>query len=493
MNPPPHSLDSAPGPALGPPALAELANAGLQKLWLLSAAHLVLQLRLPGRNLHAVVDARGAGGALLELVELRPAPPEPALPSQANLRRLLEGARVLAVRAERFAEGEGARKTSLRLTLESPQGPRALVAEARTQLLFVLGADAKGEGERILWAAPGAPEERRSGARWPAVVEAALETAAVRESGAGVHAEREAIDAKVAAQRQAALAREVKARLKKLLRTQAAVEGDRERARSGEGERRNAELLLPHQSKIARGASTATVPDWSQLDDEGKPLLVTLRLDPAFPAAENAARWLRHAQRVRAALPRIEERHAELGRSIERLRALGERLAAASGPSVLAALEAELGQASRAGAARASGGARAPAQARRQPFRTFVAASGARILVGRSAKDNDALTRLAKGNDLWLHARGVQGSHVILPDPGEAPDATTLGEAALLAAHFSSGRGEDEVLVSWTRRKFVRKGKGAAPGAVTFTQEKTLRVRSDEGALSRLLAGERSQ
>ena len=101
----------------------------------------------------------------------------------------------------------------------------------------------------------------------------------------------------------------------------------------------------------------------------------------------------------------------------------------------------------------------------RVPYRTFTSQSGARILVGRSARDNDELLRAARGNDLWLHVRAVQGSHVIVPDPGEAPDPRTLRDAALLAAHFSSARGVAGAEVAWTRRKYVKKPKGAAPQA----------------------------
>ena len=55
--------------------------------------------------------------------------------------------------------------------------------------------------------------------------------------------------------------------------------------------------------------------------------------------------------------------------------------------------------------------------------------------VGKSAKDNDALTlRHAKPNDLWLHVRGMPGSHVLLrARAGEDPDRTTLKAAAAMS------------------------------------------------------------
>jgi predicted ribosome quality control (RQC) complex YloA/Tae2 family protein len=79
---------------------------------------------------------------------------------------------------------------------------------------------------------------------------------------------------------------------------------------------------------------------------------------------------------------------------------------------------------------------------------------------------------------------------VVVPDPGEAPDPRAVRDAALLAAHFSSARGADATEVAWTRRKHVRKPKGAAPGTVTYSQERTVRVRLDPEVLRQLLASE---
>ncbi|MBS2020894.1 MAG: DUF814 domain-containing protein [Deltaproteobacteria bacterium] len=487
-------------------------------MFLLSPARAVLQLRVPGQNVLVLLDAHEGKAAR---VEVRPASPEPALPAQATLRRQVEGGRVLAIVRERFAGAEQAKKAALRLVLETSEGPRALVAEPRAQMIFVLGVDAQVPSrERVLWAPPGAPLERRSGTVWPACVReghsatareperAAAEEerdpgaadARIPEAGAGgaklpealIAAESSSLEASAQAQLVLArgqLVRQLESRKKKLVRTREAVLADRARAQTSAQERQAAELLLPMQSKIPRGAKEARVPDWSQLDDEGKPAELVLKLDPAISAAENASRWLKRAQRYQAALPRIDARVREIEQSIDVCSRLLEEAAQVEGALSLRTLTAEVARALPKERTQARV-ARRDEPERRLPYRAFRATNGARIFVGRSAKDNDALVRSAKGNDLWLHARGVQGSHVIVPDPGEAPDARLLGEAAMLAAHFSSAREADGADVAWTRRKYVRKSKGAAPGAVTFTQDKTLRVRADEAALQRLLATE---
>ncbi len=482
-----------------------LFGAALQKLWLPSAQLCVLQLRVPGRTLLVVMDARLAIAAV---APERPTAPDSSPRSQATLRAALTGARLDGARLEQVD-----RVPLVRMLFSTPQGPRTLIAEQGAGLLLL------GEAGRIVWAAAGAGEKRRPGATYPATIEepggdsdrpgaaraagAPADRAPVQDplaqatpAGDDVPFDSAEIVRRAVAQEEARglearrreLAGRLKTRAQKLRRTLAAVEEDAARAARAEGDRKQAELLLPHQGRIARGAKEARVPDWSQLDDEGQPREVVLALDPALSAAENAARWLKKSKRYQAAAGRIAARRAEVAEDLARAESLRARAAAAPDISALLLVQGEAGPAGPAGAER---GPRAGAPRPRLPYRSFRSMSGAQILVGRGARDNDTLTlRVARGNDVWLHARGVQGAHVILPGAGDAPDARALGDAALLAAHFSSARGADFAEVAWTRRKHVRKPKGAAPGAVVFSQEKTVRVRIDEAHLALLLKSE---
>jgi predicted ribosome quality control (RQC) complex YloA/Tae2 family protein len=114
------------------------------------------------------------------------------------------------------------------------------------------------------------------------------------------------------------------------------------------------------------------------------------------------------------------------------------------------------------------------------------------VRVGRGAKDNDQLTfRHAGPEDVWLHARQVPGSHVVLrwSDAG-APPARDLEEAAALAAIHSKARSSGTVAVDWTRRKHVRKPRGAPPGRVMVSHAKTLFVAPDAALEERLREGD---
>ncbi|HEU5202373.1 MAG TPA: NFACT family protein [Nitrospira sp.] len=125
---------------------------------------------------------------------------------------------------------------------------------------------------------------------------------------------------------------------------------------------------------------------------------------------------------------------------------------------------------------------------RRGPFRRFTSTDGLPIFVGRNARENEELTfRLAKSDDLWLHARGTPGSHVVVRlGKGTDPPPETLRDAATLALLYSdlkkSGKGE----VIYTRRKWVKKAKGQAAGAVIVTEEKPIFVKLDTQRLAAL-------
>lgn len=112
------------------------------------------------------------------------------------------------------------------------------------------------------------------------------------------------------------------------------------------------------------------------------------------------------------------------------------------------------------------------------------------IYIGHSGRENDQVTfDIAGPNDLWLHARGIPGSHVILRlrAPNEEPVEETIEYAASLAAYYSGSRESGTVEVDVTERRHVRKIKGGGPGMVTYRNERTIAVRpANEGELRKV-------
>lgn len=114
----------------------------------------------------------------------------------------------------------------------------------------------------------------------------------------------------------------------------------------------------------------------------------------------------------------------------------------------------------------------------------FISRDGFHIYVGKNNHQNDYLTlRFASKEDLWLHAKDIPGSHVIIKRNGKEIPETTLEQAALLAAYYSKGRLSGNVPVDCTLVKHVSKPSGAKPGMVIYKNHRTLFVTPEEGAI----------
>jgi predicted ribosome quality control (RQC) complex YloA/Tae2 family protein len=102
------------------------------------------------------------------------------------------------------------------------------------------------------------------------------------------------------------------------------------------------------------------------------------------------------------------------------------------------------------------------------------------ILVGKGARENDELTfRVARPEDLWLHASGYAGSHVIVrqPEDGGAIPRDVIERAARLAVYHSKARdARGKVAVHLCRAGDVRKPRGAPPGQVRLLRSDMVRV-----------------
>jgi predicted ribosome quality control (RQC) complex YloA/Tae2 family protein len=103
---------------------------------------------------------------------------------------------------------------------------------------------------------------------------------------------------------------------------------------------------------------------------------------------------------------------------------------------------------------------------------------GFEILVGKNAKNNDLLTqKYTYKEDLWLHARDVSGSHVVVKyQSGKKFPKTVIQKAAELAAYYSKRRTDTLCPVIYTAKKFVRKKKGAPDGSVVVEKEDVMMV-----------------
>ena len=101
------------------------------------------------------------------------------------------------------------------------------------------------------------------------------------------------------------------------------------------------------------------------------------------------------------------------------------------------------------------------------------------VYVGKNNKENDWLTfTFANKNDIWLHTKDIQGSHVILKNSGQNVSDDTLVKCAKLAVEHSKAKFSSNVPVDYCKVQYVKKPNGAKPGMVIFTNNKTISVTS---------------
>ena len=107
----------------------------------------------------------------------------------------------------------------------------------------------------------------------------------------------------------------------------------------------------------------------------------------------------------------------------------------------------------------------------------FTSVDNYEIFVGKNNYQNDYLTlKLSRSNDLWFHTKNIPGSHVIVKSKGEEIPASTIKEAAILAATHSKAQKSSNVPVDYTIVKNVKKPSGAKPGMVIYDNYKTIYV-----------------
>jgi predicted ribosome quality control (RQC) complex YloA/Tae2 family protein len=198
--------------------------------------------------------------------------------------------------------------------------------------------------------------------------------------------------------------------------------------------------------------------------------MVTIPLDRTRTPVQNARRLFERYTRMRDARPQIDAR-LDAVRNDQRYLASAMAMAeTASAADDLTELRRELADDGYLPRRRLRG-------ARSAKPRTFALPGGAHLIVGRSNHDNDHVTfKVAGPDELWFHARGVPGAHVILRTGGRAPAGAEIEAAASAAAYFCAARAETRVAVDYTARKYVRKPKGSKPGMVTYGGETTVQA-----------------
>jgi predicted ribosome quality control (RQC) complex YloA/Tae2 family protein len=252
---------------------------------------------------------------------------------------------------------------------------------------------------------------------------------------------------------------------------------DLENANRGDEYRRTAEALAANLHTLKRGQESAEIFDLQ----DGSPLMVSL--NPAVTPAANMEQWFRKARKAEKGrqiiadnLARSEDLQSSQQLALAQLDLINELTDDHEKLSALhqwAADNAALLPAARIAKKQRTKSAEEPARL----FRRYLINDKWEVWVGRNNKENDLLThRASHTQDIWLHAQGVSGSHVILRTSGhpELVPKTVLEKAAGLAALHSKARHSSLVPVIYTERRYVRKPRKAPVGTAVCLREKNL-------------------
>jgi predicted ribosome quality control (RQC) complex YloA/Tae2 family protein len=248
------------------------------------------------------------------------------------------------------------------------------------------------------------------------------------------------------------------------------MDNETEALKRAEAYERHGKLILANLADLKKGMKSVTLTDPA----DGP---VSLSLDPSLTPARNAEKYFDKSKKARASISEAGGYRKELGRKLAFAQDLLEKLEGIESPEAfgefagqntepLSALGIKLDK-------------RGKSVEEKIPFRVFTVAGGFQVWAGKSGENNDLLTlKHAKPNDLWFHARGSGGSHVVLKvgtGKGE-PSRQAMEQAAAIAAYYSKMKNSRMVPVAMTQKKYVRKPRGVPAGTVTIEREKVFFV-----------------
>ncbi len=254
-----------------------------------------------------------------------------------------------------------------------------------------------------------------------------------------------------------------------------AIELDRLRFEHPEELKQCGDLLLANLADARIEGTMVTVIDYYDANQAERQIAIP----EGARLQEAASDYFERYQKARRALAAIASREREVSANLDPLRQLLLRLEREPTVACIREVSKSAEQLLGSGTGiRTERGPRAKGAAGYAFGRRFKSSDGYEIVIGRSDRDNDALTfRVAKPHDTWLHAADYPGSHAIIRNPlREALPHRTITEAAELAAFYSQAKHEGKAAVHYTQKKFVSKPPRSRPGLVRLSSFKTILV-----------------
>ncbi len=236
------------------------------------------------------------------------------------------------------------------------------------------------------------------------------------------------------------------------------------------------ELLTTFLHEVPRGAKEVTLANYYEENQD-----IVISLNEALSPNQNAQKYFQRYQKLKNSVKIVKEQLEKAKYELLYLQSVEDQLTLAS-PKDIEVIREEL-IAEKYIKDKQKSKKSKPVKSKPE---TFYSSKGVTILVGKNNLQNDQLTlKTASKTDIWLHAKDIPGSHVIIKESN--PDNDTLLEAAQLAAYYSKYRLSSQVPVDYVQVKHVKKPNGSKPGYVIYENQQTLFVTPEKEIIENAL------
>ena len=237
------------------------------------------------------------------------------------------------------------------------------------------------------------------------------------------------------------------------------------------------DMILAHMNEIQPGQVTLTCQDL--YSDNGH--TVNIELNPNLSPSQNAQSYYRMFAKARTRTKTATASNKDASDKLAEVQACTQALESAETMQDLQVLKEKVldrGRKQPEAPRPSTGQQQKEHKPGHQRLMSTKSSDGFTIIVGRNKQENDVLiSRLTQPLDIWLHAQGLEGAHVVIKLPNKKdPPQTTLKEAAQIAARFARTGLGGKVKVVYTYGKYVRKIAKDKPGLVRYENERTLEV-----------------
>lgn len=236
------------------------------------------------------------------------------------------------------------------------------------------------------------------------------------------------------------------------------------------------EAVLSNLYKIPKRAENVILNDW-----EGNELKIDL--DPDLSPSKNAEKYFKRYKKAKGNPDEIKNNLEAVNSAILEIKEQHELLDAIDDPENFNQAVKDLNEwiTPKTESNSYSQKRKKSQSDKNAPPHLSIMKDGINILVGLSARGNRYVTfKLARPEDIWLHAHELTGAHVIVKglkrEELENSRREILEFAAGLAAGHSSGKNSNSVPIDYTERKYIRSVPGTV-ALVTYTNPGTLRVK----------------